>query len=386
VKKRLLAIALAALAAPSLSWAAPSITSVTGTVVGISTSTMGNKIVITGAGYGAKSPAAPLVWAPFENNFSSPTAIGRLTVWGAMELAESTTTAAGGKVYSGNGALAGVYGWQAAKFGVRTDLPSYGIYGGKWFVSLKRYVNYPFTAGNHKWLRFWDTNGESSSGNQYPNIYVGTQGTDQNSKVLGEEFNPDAAVITGLGGYYPHPAQDLGFWRDEHHILIQNSAVGLWDGAYKVHYATANASLNISSDTFRTDTANAPGQQDQVWVQDDPSNYTPLGWGYFDDIYVDTTLARVYITTSSTLAGNSIEQMQIPSAWAAGEVTAYVNVGPLSAGSTAYLYVCDSADSCNANGYLLAIGNTYGAGQEAASVTATATKNIGRVKRKKVQR
>jgi hypothetical protein len=66
-------------------------------------------------------------------------------------------------------------------------------------------------------------------------------------------------------------------------------------------------------------------------------------WRYFDDIYVDTTLARVVLADKPVLSQASIVELQIPSAWSDGSISAQVNLGKFTQGQTAYLFVVDAS-------------------------------------------
>jgi hypothetical protein len=76
-------------------------------------------------------------------------------------------------------------------------------------------------------------------------------------------------------------------------------------------------------------------------------------WRYFDDIYVDHTFSRVMLCNNATYGSATVCEPQIPSAWAAGEITVTVNLGKLTddvgAGNPAYLYVFDSNNDVSAS-------------------------------------
>jgi hypothetical protein len=81
---------------------------------------------------------------------------------------------------------------------------------------------------------------------------------------------------------------------------------------------------------------------------------TPEWW---DDLYVDDTWARVIVGDASTLAASTHREIQIPSAWATGEVTVAVNRGSFAADASAYLYVVDSTGAVNSSGYAITFGD-----------------------------
>jgi hypothetical protein len=79
---------------------------------------------------------------------------------------------------------------------------------------------------------------------------------------------------------------------------------------------------------------------------------------YFDDIYIDTTFSRVMLCNHQTLLrdGTDVCEPQIPSSWSNTSIIATVNLGKLSANSTAYLFVFDANNNRNALGFPVIIG------------------------------
>jgi hypothetical protein len=75
---------------------------------------------------------------------------------------------------------------------------------------------------------------------------------------------------------------------------------------------------------------------------------------YFDDVYIDDTWSRVVLTDNQTYDQATITEPQIPSAWdnqsAPNSVTVTTNLGALT-GDTAYLFVFDSDNNHNQQGY-----------------------------------
>lgn len=78
---------------------------------------------------------------------------------------------------------------------------------------------------------------------------------------------------------------------------------------------------------------------------------------YFDDVYVDNTFSRVMLCNSESYTSATVCEPQPPTAWADGSITVTVNAGAITDGSTAYLFVFDSANSANATGYEVTIGS-----------------------------
>lgn len=77
----------------------------------------------------------------------------------------------------------------------------------------------------------------------------------------------------------------------------------------------------------------------------------PDAFRYFDDLYVDTTWARVVLADSADYGAAATVEPQIPSAWSDASITAQANLGRLACPGTAYLFVFDAAGSRNADGF-----------------------------------
>ena len=78
----------------------------------------------------------------------------------------------------------------------------------------------------------------------------------------------------------------------------------------------------------------------------------------WDDIYIDSTQARVEIGNENTFATCTHREIQIPTAWESDgtEITITMNQGSFSNGDTVFLYVVDSAGVVNTTGYEVIIG------------------------------
>lgn len=78
-------------------------------------------------------------------------------------------------------------------------------------------------------------------------------------------------------------------------------------------------------------------------------------WRYFDDMYVDNSLARVMLANDSNYARATVVEPQIPSAWNDNSITVMVNLGRLPDSGTAYLFVFDADNNRNPVGYPVSI-------------------------------
>lgn len=77
---------------------------------------------------------------------------------------------------------------------------------------------------------------------------------------------------------------------------------------------------------------------------------------WLQDVYVDTTWARVEIGDSANYDSCTHREMQAVTAWNDGAVTVTFNQGSFPSGATVYAFVVDSAGYRNAEGYPISIG------------------------------
>jgi hypothetical protein len=80
------------------------------------------------------------------------------------------------------------------------------------------------------------------------------------------------------------------------------------------------------------------------------------GYSQFDDVYIDTTQARVEIGNAATFNSCTHREIQIPTAWSGTSITVTANQGSFENGKTAYLYVIDADGNVNAQGYPIMFG------------------------------
>jgi hypothetical protein len=79
---------------------------------------------------------------------------------------------------------------------------------------------------------------------------------------------------------------------------------------------------------------------------------------YFDDLYIDTTMARVMLANDANYRRATIVEPQIPLAWSTGRVSVTVNLGRFKAGDSVYLFVFDSKGNHNPQGYQIGVGGS----------------------------
>lgn len=78
---------------------------------------------------------------------------------------------------------------------------------------------------------------------------------------------------------------------------------------------------------------------------------------YFDDIYIDNTLARVEIGDAPIYENCTRRMMQVPTSWSENSISVIFNSGNFSTSDQLYLYIVDSNDVVNKNGFSLVLSN-----------------------------
>lgn len=83
------------------------------------------------------------------------------------------------------------------------------------------------------------------------------------------------------------------------------------------------------------------------------SSHPDVPWSkrFWDEIYVDTTQARIEIGDAPIWDDCIHKEIQTPSAWSSTSITARVNLGSFQAGKQLYLYVVDAEGNVNSKGF-----------------------------------
>jgi len=198
---------------------------------------------------------------------------------------------------------------------------------------------------NVKWIRYWNP------GSTNENFYVafGTS-LSSNSRSIDEN-------ISGTKDYFDvqfaKEDMPLGSWQCFQFEFLDSSSNDVADAEFRVW---RNGTLIETRINF---------------VARESSNYKrPYFIGYYnswsggnghdndfyiDDVYVDTTWARVEIGNNSTYGSCTHREIQIPTNWTSSSISVTVNQGSFADEATAYLFVVD-ADGDVSSGYEIEIG------------------------------
>jgi hypothetical protein len=304
-------------------------------------------VTVVGAGFGSKNPAKPLIWADFEKDLD-PSDLGLKTAWNEVQnvslstdCASTTTGTTCGKATNGSGPWTLRVDWN---YWTRENQPVY-IY------RLQR-KNFLISDNSQNWKiwRMWI----SQPG--FPNVYA----AENNGRVFVE--GASAGAETGYWGSFQ--AKTTG-WVSEEFIFRASSAINVKDGMLAMRY---NGAQVAAGSLMTRPSANSTYMTRNYVVHGVAANadrWSPA-WSsnnrmWVDDVYVDTSWARVLLGDAPVYEDCRRLAPQIPSAWADNSITVRVNLGPLHTVQTRYLYVVDASGRVNSQGYAVSGGTTASA-------------------------
>lgn len=352
---------------PNFASAAPSVSGTSGTI------THGGNITIAGSGFGVKSPAAPLVWddasgTNFLDKWSGgwPTTAAYAPNYRTMQRSQPMPHSRTSHYLSMANWQNGGYddGWNAMVWKTFNFVSPMNV-----FLSYRMRNDTAFDSGDNYKFFDYSYGGEPYNMNTptVNNWYNGINGG-LTSGNLGMCINDDGASLRPwidqtdvwwgdrLDRYnFPSP---LGNWRQietQLKLTSQNDGmIRFWsDGILTLDYSPLNSTfggLDHWTDRYEGATRTiALGGYVRTSNMND--------WWYFNDIYLDTTLARVIIGNAATFDACTAKEMQIPSVWSDTSITAKINLGGFGDTGSAYLYVVDSFGAVNTSGFPINLGS-----------------------------
>lgn len=316
--------------------AAPAIQSVSGNFIDNANMT------ITGSGFGAKNPAQPLVWDTFENGnvggqiLSSNATIGKWDSGGGYENLYYSDTIK----YKGSKSGKAIF--------------NQNIYN----ASLSKNGSFPTIYLDYKmYVRYYD----NKSRNWKPWRFYGDNDQMQIDSVslCGGPFN--LSVIAGgetTGFSWGSLNYNNNNWYHSQ-VLYRSSDQNVNNGTVR-EYINGIVSNEHSNIITRKSTAHLNQiRVGHYWSTEGVSECPTANTGaevYIDNIYIDTTWARVEIGNNQSWANSTQREIQIPTTWSNESITLSVNQGKFASGTTVYLFVHDSNGNVNSSGYPITIG------------------------------
>ena len=358
--KRLAFLVLCTLLYSSAAIAAPSVVSVSGTM------SHGQSVIITGKGFGTKSPAAPILWETFDDGIDD----------------QSVSTKQGWYSYAGPGAV------------FNSTQPYSGT------LSAYNYVEYGMDTGFNTSYYVLPSS--------YEQLYmscmfrhVGTRyttGVDKNWRInTGDNHYRGDGMIALSDGYIFYisgstdifPSDDYGTGRYFSEPEYGSSTWTRHQGyiSYSTPSGTANgymwAAVGTQEKTFanRVNRPEGYSYQAKEYLLGLMHDHGSLNSGEYhhmwvDDLYIDNTMARVEIGNSSTWATCTVKVIQIPhTSWGDTSIQITINRGSFGKTAEAWLYVvaADGTVSDNDTGTAGAQGYPIQFGDE---VVKTSTWNV----------
>lgn len=335
---------------------AQSISSIEGTIL------HDESIVITGSSFGSKSPAAPIKFDDFDDGTDGQAVStgGYWTVSGTGDIdyeidnqrhTNSTNNVINRLVPGTNDGYMYANTWDNTKkklfvsWWCKITMVSMDA-SDNWQLKLWRFsegsAHADWPTWNHQ--TWWNTAGTSTSSD-----YCEWAGSDT--------WNGSGSLNV-----------DVDKWMRFHSYIEesdQNTANG---NVYVYNYLDDNSSgssIGTNKETVGTAWPNYLQYVKFGYLITNNINAGHTAHTFWDDVYIDSTWARVEIGDNSVYANCKHREIQIPSAWAAGEITVTVNQGSFITDDTVYLFVID-ADGTASSGYTLTVGGTP-AGDPASS-------------------
>ena len=347
----------------------------------------GGTITIRGSDFGSKSSAAPLISSynnsNTANNWSTGSIAGDWTSRGTVSLSttilrNSLPQSSRTITYDNGGAYDSI-----RYLRMNTDNK---VYVSFWMYRDNTTWNQVTGSGNNaKFLRIYQSSGYD--GDSYYQLVC--------------DANGDAAALRSSGDHlggnsqwsidYTSPLYNatrynrsifnastnlnlpqLQNWEHYEYYMDYPSSQGGMDGINVVwkNGATVARSINLSV---------GGSSNDRRWVMIGQVSgaYSPSYNEYIDQVYIDNTLAHIYISDSANTSwpDNAFahhSEIQVASEWSDKSITFTFNQGGFSSGDTVYLYIVDNNGSCNSQGHPINIG---GGNQAATPITVRNFKN-----------
>lgn len=360
------------------SYADPKISTLNGTV------NLDQKVDLFGSNFGTKTTAAPL---QFNNNDSEPL----LSLPSGYTAHTTSLTGVGiSSKYAHSGA-------QSVEFNVTNvvsgggggeDFPRIGMDMGSGTnvdkVYLSAWVYFELqgnnTADGFNWKGpilssgtnyYWSSGSTLDTASGFAGFYaIGT--TYYNLNKTNQWFN--AAAVTqysdgttaqysyGNNPSWPSDAFLFGQWQRIEWIWNSSSSPNATDGSIIVNRIGHSDSPQLIKATGLI--TNGPNNYRWRYVSI-PQGVTNVNSGilnlkmYFDDIYVDNSLARVELCDSATWAARTHCEIQPPVAWDTEHIKINISPGTFASDQNLFLYVSDANGVVNSNGFAVTLGKTY---------------------------
>lgn len=348
----------------SVSFAAPTVSGISGTA------SHGQVLVLSGSGFGNKTTAAPVVWddcsgtnilekwsggwptSPISDNYVINYRAPMRGVQPAHSFAAKYLC--GAAAGTGSGYPNNIMIWKNRTI---TSYPAYS------YISFYTRVDPLYNSGdNFKWFDYSTRNSpytmNSSTDSNWYLEYVGGLGNSHHINDDGGSIynvGPDWTVdLLGNSKYFGSSINPKTQWvKIELEIKYTNANDGwinIFENGKLIKSGSAPHSYNGPTDKYTSTTSRNEA------IGGFTRNIDPNNWRYFNDLYLDWTLARVVIGNASSYSACTVREVQPPTDWSTGKISLVFNQGRLANSSQAWVYVIDSTGAVNSSGFPVTIG------------------------------
>ena len=350
--------ALFLFAASPVVFAEPNITGTTGNF------DEGQRITISGTGFGNKSRPGPLVWDDFEDGSDGTLIAGRAPA--VENLARAWTwddyTAQTHRPRYGNGrvrpnsSLSSEHDFIGGTYNnsLEIDFPVQNT-GDEVYFSFYYYYDKISNnwSRNHKpWIVYGNTG-------YYPAAYDGWGNPSDGDGTFRNSVQDSGDTGQTLWSS-PELNQVEGEWiRIEGFLRVSgpnqnNGAWNLW--VHRPDAPSPNIRLEQFDDSYKTRSGNNFWQQWHFGSYHDNGPTNAEARIYIDDLYFDDTQARIELCDRPTWVSCTQREHQIPVNWSANSVEFEMNAGAFATAEDVYLYVVDAQGSVNPQGFPVRVG------------------------------
>lgn len=337
----------------------------------------GTVVTIPGSGFGVKSTAKPFRWDDFEGK----TAGQNVAALGASGAALSSDT----NSWSTSSAAPAKY--SSGRLKTNSTMSVYHDYYPSARSNWNSYYYRTFPSDNEKlvyitWWSYHENVGTAVENNWKPlRIYGNTGLLPQCDFTISSYMSYG---VIDINGSFPN-IQDMGnIWPEDRWVRVEflgylgtaNNA----DGFQRYWIHTNPGTTAITDGGLVNLTSRAITNSSQGFSVAIPEEYMKEGVGweadvYTDDVYIDTTQARVELGDKSTWSSCTFREIQPATTWTGtnGPIVISTNRGRFGSSDTAYLYVVDSDGNVNSSGVPITFGSTSGGGDTTAPTTTIST-------------
>jgi hypothetical protein len=293
----------------------------------------GATIMLTGSGFGEKNPVTPLKWDDFETG-----AEGQLVSGWQLE---SVGPGAGLKPDYSSAVRRPNSGMSMrARFTGGDWNSSLAITGRTWdkvYLDAWVYLDEtpPYSRNNKLFRLYSGTLGQ-------PTLYYNLYCEDVDASHFSQDGVPGGNNETWSPvrtSYFARRWAHLQVYLEESGVAMDNGTAVMWVNGVKLVDNVRN---------FRTRVTDAHWNSLYIGhylAHDAAADCGEYGdaYAYWDDVYVDTTQARVEIGDAPTYSNTRRREIQIPSSWSDTSVSITVNQGAFANLGALYLFVIDAA-------------------------------------------